>query len=74
MSGFFAPVSFSRGGMFFLSLNFLCPCILAVATHRGRVDAPPEQSRRDGTACSPARECRVAYGLEASPGGTAQPG
>jgi hypothetical protein len=68
------PASFSRGGMFFHSLNLFCARILAVATHRAGVDAPTEQSRRDGTACSPARECRVAYGLEASPGGTAQPG
>jgi hypothetical protein len=42
--------------------------------HRAGVDALTEQSRRDGTACSPAWKCRVAYGLEASPGGTAHPG
>jgi hypothetical protein len=59
---------------YFHSLNLLCARILALAAHRASVDAPTEQSRRDGTACSPARECRVAYGLEASPGGTAHPG
>jgi hypothetical protein len=37
-------------------------------------DTPTEQSRRDGTNCSPARECRVACDLKASPEGTAQRG
>jgi hypothetical protein len=58
----------------FHSPNLLCARILALATHRAGVDGPTKQYRRDGTACSPARECRVAYGLEASPGGTAHPG
>jgi hypothetical protein len=31
-----------------------------------------QQSRRDGTACSPARQCRVGLGYEASPVGTTQ--
>jgi hypothetical protein len=30
------------------------------------------QSRRDGTACSPARQCRVDKAHESSPVGTAQ--
>ena len=58
--GLYSPFSFGR--MLFHSLNLLCARILAIATHRAGVDAPTEQSRRDGTACSPARECRVTYG------------
>jgi hypothetical protein len=73
MSGFRAHSLLAAEAYFFHSLNLLCARILALATHRAGVDPPTEQSRRDGTACSPARECRVAYGLEASPGGRHSP-
>jgi len=39
---------------------------------RRKLRAAMNQSRRDGTACSPARQCRVDKAHESSPGGTAQ--
>jgi hypothetical protein len=36
------------------------------------LSAAGKQSRRDGTTCSPARQCRVGVGYETSAGGTTQ--
>jgi hypothetical protein len=45
--------------------------MLTLASDRDLADTAANQSRRDGTACSPAHQWRVGEGHEASPGGMA---